>query len=108
MRKKREKTGKEEGRAGKVFFCSLVTNRMSIDQGKCLLVSAASEHCLTCEQCEHQPAKKCTMWDCSHNRWQEVLGAARGRLGFYHRTETTVKPTPCFQVKLFAPLLIES
>lgn len=67
--KKKKKTGKSRESASS----SLATNRMSIDQEKCLLVSASSEHGVSLVSSVKIKQPKCTMWDCSHNRWQKSL-----------------------------------
>lgn len=74
--KREEEEKREDGRKRKKSresaSNSLVTPRMSIDQGKCLLVSATSEQRISLVTSVNINQPKCTMWDCSHNRWQEV------------------------------------
>lgn len=82
---------------------SLVTHRMSIDQRKCLLVSATSEKRVSLVNSVNINQPKCTMWDCYHNRWQEVCSRLlRDAAASTTTQETTINPTLCLQVKIFA------
>lgn len=71
VEEKREDSNKR-GKSMESASNSLVTHRMSIDQEKCLLVSATSEQRVSLVDSVNINRPKCAMWECSHNRWQEV------------------------------------
>lgn len=85
---------------------SLVTHRMSINKKKCVLVSATSEQRVSLVKSVNINQPKCTMWDCCHNRWQEVCSLQLGDAEASN-TETPTNPMLFLKVKIFTPFLIK-
>ncbi|CAB1433042.1 unnamed protein product [Pleuronectes platessa] len=73
---------KKSEEQGKCFQLPRVTDRMSIDQQKCVLVSTTSEQRVSPVTSVNINRPKRTMWDCSHNSLNIslIIGKNRERI----------------------------
>lgn len=93
----RRKEGKREQKSGQrreSASSSLVAYRMSINEKNCLLVSATSQQRISLVSSMNINQPKCTTWECSYNRWQEICSLQLCDAVASH-TETTMYPMLC-------------